>query len=117
MPLVPQTTTTFALGGFPVVTPVNPMISASGARISGIGTMAGMSAPSTAMELFNGVMVSSNQVRQAKRLYIGNVPIGCDQVSGRDRSITGREVNSYVDCISHVCASYSIPSWSFSIAR
>lgn len=45
-----------------------------------IGTLTTPTAPANAQELFNGVLIPVNQIRQAKRLYIGNTPIGIDQV-------------------------------------
>lgn len=49
-----------------------------------IGTLTTPTAPANAQELFNGVLIPVNQIRQAKRLYIGNTPIGIDQVCVMD---------------------------------
>jgi len=47
-----------------------------------IGTLSTPTAPANVQEMFNGVLLPVNQIRQAKRLYIGNTPIGIDQVRG-----------------------------------
>lgn len=44
-----------------------------------IGTLTAPTAPPNQQELFNGVLVPTMMLRQAKRLYVGNVPMGCDQ--------------------------------------
>ncbi len=44
-----------------------------------IGTLTAPTAPPNQQEMCNGVLIPTMLVRQAKRLYVGNVPVGCDQ--------------------------------------
>lgn len=54
-------------------------LGAGGVVRGAIGTLTAPTAPPNQQELFNGVMVPTMMLRQAKRLYVGNVPMGCDQ--------------------------------------
>lgn len=61
-------------------TPVTNPASFGGIIRGAIGTLITPTAPPTAQEMWEGQLVSTNTLRQAKRLYVGNVPMGCDQV-------------------------------------